>query len=352
MRWIKVLLVFVMAFILLFSGTLAYLTITDSDFEGSIPLSVTNNQVAEIPVGETIGITTLNIGYGGLDDTQVSYFEGGRPEKRADKVDIQENLDSLILDLDSTDSEIFFIQEVDIGSSRSQKIDQSDYFRINYPHFGSVFGINHDADLIPLPIFRPIGKVKSGLMTMSRYNILRAERHNLYNKDSWPMDLFLMDRCFIETRHPVRNGGELVLINLQLSPYNDKEITREMQLRELNSFISSEYSQGNYVIVGGDWSHSLPGTDPLSFTAVEAWPSWLKDLPGEFVPEGFSWAIDNATPTKRSLKSPYIQGITFKAVVDGFLVSDNISVEGVYAMDDDFANSHHNAVTLKMRIIN
>lgn len=352
MRWIKVFLVFVIAFVLLFSGTLAYLTITDSDFEGSIPISVTNNQVAEIQLGETIGITTLNIGYGGLDQRQTFYFEGGKPEKRVDKGNILENLDSLVLSLDSTDSEIFFIQEVDINSSRSHKIDQSEYFRINYPHFGSVFGINHEADFIPIPLLRPIGKVTSGLMTMSRYNISWAERHNLYNSDSWPMDLFLMDRCFIETRHPVHNGGELVLINLQLSPYNDKEITREMQLRELSSFISSEYLDGNYVIVGGDWSHSLPGTDPLGFNAVEAWPGWLKDLPGDFVPEGFSWAIDMVTPTKRSLKEPYVSGITFKAVVDGFLVSDNISVEGIYAMDGDFVNSHHNAVTLKMKIVN
>lgn len=65
MRWIKVFVVFVMAVTLLFSGTLAYLTITDSDFEGSVTLSVTNNQVSEIPIGESIGITTINIGYGG-----------------------------------------------------------------------------------------------------------------------------------------------------------------------------------------------------------------------------------------------------------------------------------------------
>lgn len=352
MRWIKVFIVFVIAFVLLFSGTLAYLTITDSDFEGSIPISVTNNQVAEIPLGETIGITTLNIGYGGLDDSQTSYFEGGKPGKRVDKGDIKDNLDSIVHSLDSTESEIFFIQEVDIESSRSHRIDQSEYFRINYPHFGSVFGINHESEFIPIPLLRPIGKVTSGLMTMSRYNISRAERHNLYNSNSWPMDLFLMDRCFVETRHPVRNGRELVLVNLQLSPYNDREITREIQLRELNSFISNEYLNGNYVIVGGDWSHSLPGTDPLDFNAVEAWPGWLKYLPGEFVPEGFSWAIDMVTPTKRSLKEPYMSGITFKAVVDGFLVSDNISVEGIYAMDGNFTNSHHNSVTLKMKIAN
>lgn len=351
MRWIKVFVVFVMAVTLLFSGTLAYLTITDSDFEGSVTLSVTNNQVAEIPIGESISITTINIGYGGLDETQSSYFEGGKLERSVDKEDIQLNLESLVLNLDSTDSEIFFIQEVDINSSRSHKVDQSGYFRINYPHFGSVFGINHEADFIPLPILRPIGRVKSGLMTMSRYNILKAERHSLFNSDSWPMNLFLMDRCFVETRHPVRNGRELVLINLQLSPYNDREITREMQLRELKNFISSEYLDGNYVIVGGDWSHSLPGTDPMGFDAEEAWPGWLKDLPVDFVPEGFSWMVDRVTPTKRSLKEPYRPGITFRAVVDGFLVSDNILVESVYTMDNDFANSHHNAVTMKLKIV-
>ena len=352
MRWIKVLSVFVIAIALLFTGALAYLTITDSGFEGSVPLSVTNNQVAQIPIGETISMTTLNIGYGDMGKDQVSYFEGGKWNGPSDREDILENLDSLVLGLDSTDSEIFFLQDVDLDSERSSGIDQSEYFRINYPHFGSVFGVNHEAKYIPIPILKPIGKVSGGLMTMSRYNTSKAERHSLFNRDSWPLKLFQMDRCFVETRHPVRNGGELVLVNLQLSPYDVKEITREMQLRELNSFMSEEYAKGNYVVAGGDWSHSLPGTDPQVFDSEELWPNWLKDLPSSFVPEGFSWAVDRTTPTRRSLNGPYVPGKTFKAVVDGFLVSDNLYIQKVFTHDHDFSNSHHNSVTLEFIILN
>ena len=273
MRWYKVFIVLLTVVIILAAGFLAYLTIKDSNYEAAEQMSVTNNQVAEIPILVEMRITTLNIGYGGLGKDQDLFSEGGKGSGAETKDEVMSNLELAVLGLDASDSEIFLLQEVDIDSKRSKGIDQSDYFSISYPHFGNVYSINHDSEYIPYPVINPVGRVKSGLMTMSRYNVSNARRHSLYNWVDWPASLFSMDMCFLETRHPVNNGRDLIIINLQLSPFDDKRITRERQLMELRNFINAEYSVGNFIIVGGDWNHNLPGIDPYYFSSLEPWPS-------------------------------------------------------------------------------
>lgn len=109
---------------------------------------------------------------------------------------------------------------------------------------------------------------------MFRYNLSNARRHSLDNGIDRPANLFSMDMCFLETRHPLRNGRDLIIVNLQLSPFDDKRITRERQLMELRYFINDEYSMGNFIRVGGDWNHNLPGTDPYYFSYRKPLSSW------------------------------------------------------------------------------
>jgi endonuclease/exonuclease/phosphatase family metal-dependent hydrolase len=346
MRWYKISILLITAVIVLAAGFLAYLTITNAKYEAAEQMSVTNNQVAEIPILVEMRITTLNIGYGGLGRNQDLFSEGGKGSGAETKDEVIRNLESAVLGLDASESEVFLLQEVDTDSERSKGIDQSDYFSISYPHFGNVYSINHDSVYIPFPVIKPVGRVKSGLMTMSRYNASKARRHSLYNGISWPANLFSMDMCFLETRHPVSNGRELIIVNLQLSPFDDKRITRERQLMELRNFINDEYSKGNYIIVGGDWNHNLPGTDPYYFSSREPWPSWLKTIPDSENTQGFEWVADLDTPTLRSLSSPYKKDYSFLTVVDGFLVSDNVEIVDIKSMDEGFEYSHHNPVTM------
>lgn len=59
-------------------------------------------------------------------------------------------------------------------------------------------------------------------------------------------------------------------------------------------------------------------------------------IPNDFKPEGFKWVADKNVPTTRTDATPYKKGENFTAVIDGFLVSDNIEATSVKAYSMEF----------------
>ena len=140
---------------------------------------------------------------------------------------------------------------------------------------------------------------------------------------------------------------QLVLVNLHLEAYDDGE-GKIAQTNQLKDFIQSEYEKGNYVIAGGDFNQIFPG-------GLEAYPNEHPDLwtpgvlTGDMLPEGWSFAYDLATPSCRLLNQPYDPSDTVNTqyyVIDGYIVSPNVSVQTVETLDLGFENSDHNPVRL------
>ena len=102
------------------------------------------------------------------------------------------------------------------------------------------------------------------------------------------------------------------------------------------------------VILGGDWNHAIPTTDPYLFPTTEKWPGWLQKFPSTFKPASFQWVADKTIPSTRSDDYPFKQGRNFQAVFDGFLVSPNITVKNAKGHDLGFENSDHNPVTAEL----
>jgi endonuclease/exonuclease/phosphatase family metal-dependent hydrolase len=252
--------------------------------------------------------------------------------------------------IDSIEPDFILFQELDTNSSRSFYIDQLSYLNAKYPNYSYAYGKNNKIGWLPKPLLRPTGKVESGLAIFSKYFANLAKRYSLPGQQDGFHKFFDFDRAFVEKRYELENGKELVIINLHLSDFNETGRQRFEELRYIDEYLHKEYKNGAYIIVGGDWNHNLPGTDPYLFEAEEEWPSWLKNLPEEFEFEGFRWAVDKYTPTVRSLNSGFNKGYNFMAVTDGFLVSDNLHVIRVRALDHGFASSYHNPVILEFML--
>lgn len=350
MRVIRAILILFGIIILLAASFLIYITITDMKPEEVEILSVKNNQMKVVPTDEAIVLTTYNIGYAGLDETQDFFADGGE-RSRAQSMDaVKQNIEAVIETLDGTESDIIVLQEVDQNSSRSFGMNQVDILESSYPNFGHVFGLNYRVPWVPVPIANPMGRATSGVMTLTRYNAERASRYQLPGEEEWPVYLFELDRCFTETRLKAANGKDLVVVNLHLSAFDKGGFIRLRQLEYLKEYLEAEYESGNYVVAGGDWNHNLPGTDPRSFNALEDWPFWLKDIPEDYSVEGFTWAVDPQIPTVRTLERAYVDGYNFKAVIDGFLLSDNIEIIDVEGIDNNFENTDHNPVKLSIAL--
>ena len=347
----KAILYLILGIILIFSVSTFLIVKTGFNPYDETTLNINNNQVKLSETDESITLLTYNIGYGGLDSGWDSYQYGGENSRARSESALKENLDFIVKSIDEVNPDIFLLQELDTDSKRSFNIDQLSFLNEKYPNYGYSYGMNKVIRYLPFPITSPTGKIESGIATFSKFNTLETTRYSLPNGEGFFDRLFEYNWAITKSIFETNVQGDLVVINVKLSAFNEGDFIRERQLEFLRRNIVDEYNRGNYVIVGGDFSHNLPGADPYSFRFTEEWPAWLKNIPDIFQVNNFSWYIDDSTPTFRSLVDTYNKGESFVAVTDGFLISDNILVEEVVTLNYDFQHSNHNPVTIRLKLI-
>ncbi|WP_346962180.1 endonuclease/exonuclease/phosphatase family protein [Clostridium sp.] len=346
----KVSSVIILTILVIALGYISFMIVTDYKPEEKIVIDVENNKNEIIKANSSLSITTFNIGYGTMDDTVDFFMDGGVMSRGTSEEKVLQNLNGIESIIKDLNSDIVFLQEVDVKATRSYKVNQLEKIKESFSDYSTNFAINYKVPWVPIPLFKPHGQVLAGLTTLSKFNIESATRHDLPGKSSFFVQLADLDRAMVINRLSVDNGKELVAINAHLSAYDKGGAIRKVQLRYIKSILEDEYLKGNYVIIGGDWNQQIPGTNAFDFTTTEEWPDWLQDIPEDFVPAGYSWAYDKTIATCRTVATPYIKGENLTSIIDGFLVSDNIEVISTKGTDQDFKYSDHNPVTLEFRL--
>jgi endonuclease/exonuclease/phosphatase family metal-dependent hydrolase len=330
--------------LLAFALYLAFMSATDYRPASETGLETEANPAARLARGTPFTVLTFNIGYGGMDAGADFFMDGGRGSRGASREQTRAAIGRIAALLAAEQPDLALLQEVDRKATRSYGIDELREIAARLPAHGRVFALNYKVPWVPLPLNKPMGAVTSGLLTLSRFRVSSARRLQLPGREAWPRRLAELDRCLSECRLPLADGGELVLFNLHLSVFDRGGRIRRLQLDHLRQRLLAERRKGSRVIAGGDWNHGLPGSDPRRFRWTMKKPAWYMDLPAGFIPQGFHWAIDNSRPTIRASSTPYRPGGSFVAVIDGFLVSDDVVVRSVAVRDLGFADSDHNPV--------
>lgn len=323
---------------------LAYMTATDFRPPAEMPLATCRNAAAILERGVPFSVATFNIGYAGMDAGADFFMDGGRGSGSRSLEATRANLRGITSFLAGENPDLALLQEVDRRAKRSHRLDEAAAIEEAMAAHGSVFAVNYKVPWVPVPLARPMGGVHSGLLTLSRFRVAAATRRQLPGSEAWPRQLAELDRCLGECRIPLSGGGELVLVNLHLSVFDRGGMIRRQQLAYLRELLLAERRRGNPVIAGGDWNHGLPGSDPKRFRWTSERPGWYMDLPPDFTPPGYAWVLDATRPTIRASATAYRQGESFVAVIDGFLVSEDIEVRGVAVRDLGFRDSDHNPV--------
>lgn len=354
---------------LVFGGYVIYLESTYSRIEDMKYIAVASNQTNRVMLGTDYSITTFNIGFGAYSQgysffmDEGSLIDGtktkGEFSRALSEDEVKNNTAGAItLATSKALSDFYFFQEVDTNSSRSFYIDQSKMIRDSFGGYSSSFASNFHTGQLFYPINQPIGKINSGIMTLSKYSVSYSIRRSLPVSTSFIDKFFDLDRCFMVTKLPIYNSSkELVLINVHLSAYDDGNIRKE-QLAVLYDYINFEYNNnGNYVVVGGDFNHSLAG-DASIFANQMQIPAWCKSLPNEyneakFKELGFNINYDLSTTigSCRDASTYYVEGVNLEVIIDGFITSDNIKVKKIETIDGDFKNSDHNPVRLEFSLL-
>lgn len=350
MKILKGIGVFLLICLVVVAGYFIFMTVTDYQPDDVIVIDIDNKASDKVEFDNEYSALIFNIGYCCLDKSQDFFMDGGTGSRPDNEEVTIKNLSAISKFVKEQDADFIMLQEVDENSSRSFRINEYQDIKSKLTGYDSTFAINYKVPWVPVPITKPYGKVKSGLAMFSKYKLDSATRYQLPGKEKWPRQLALLDRCFIESKMKLENGKELIMLNVHLSAYDKGGLIRKEQLGFLKGYLEKEYDKGNYVVVGGDWNHLIPGTDMEIFKNVQQWPEWLQKIPEDFKPNGFKWVLDKNIATNRVLDAPYKKGESYISIIDGYLVSPNVDVTEVKGYMLDFENSDHNPVMIKFKL--
>ena len=174
-------LLIIISIILLFGvAILVFFTVVEYRPKKLEEAKIINNQINLVKFNEEYQALTFNIGYGSLGKDEDFVMDGGKkgiPESR----EVVEGYLAGIKDIINTySSEFYFIQEVDINSRRSYKINQQQYILDNLgTTYNSTFALNYKALFVPFPFSftQYMGKVESGVSTFTNFKVENSERH-------------------------------------------------------------------------------------------------------------------------------------------------------------------------------
>lgn len=349
----KIVLIVLGAVLLLAAGLILWLSVCEFKPADVTDVKVeSNSQVGEFSpfLDQELTVISWNIGYAGLGKDSDFFMDGGENVSSADQDTVTASLLGIYKQLYTGDNQagIYMLQEVDKNSARTYGMDESDCLGI----YNSAYALNYSCPFVPYPL-PPIGRVNSGLLTTTMYDIDSSERISLPCPFDWPVSTANLKRCLLVSYLPIEgSSSKLVIVNLHLEAYDDGE-GKIAQTKQLREFIQSEYEKGNYVIAGGDFNQVFPG-------GIEKYPNEHPELwePGiiteDIMPEGWSLAYDLETPSCRLLNQPYdpedIENTQYY-VIDGFIISPNVELISVETLDAGFEFADHNPVQLKVKLI-
>ena len=349
----KIVLIVLGAVLLLAAGLILWLSVCEFKPADVTDVKVeSNSQVGEFSpfLDQELTVISWNIGYAGLGKDADFFMDGGENVSSADQDTVTASLLGIYKQLYTGDNQagIYMLQEVDKNSARTYGMDESDCLGI----YNSAYALNYSCPFVPYPL-PPIGRVNSGLLTTTMYDIDSSERISLPCPFDWPVSTANLKRCLLVSYLPIEgSSSKLVIVNLHLEAYDDGE-GKIAQTKQLREFIQSEYEKGNYVIAGGDFNQVFPG-------GIEKYPNEHPELwePGiiteDIMPEGWSLAYDLETPSCRLLNQPYdpedIENTQYY-VIDGFIISPNVELISVETLDAGFEFADHNPVQLKVKLI-
>ena len=327
------------------AGLIAYLTVTEyrPSAREAAPIPAASVEAKDFS-GSTVRVLTYNTGYAGLGDNADFFMDGGKNVKATDEPRVRGNMAEIEALIAQTGADYTLLQEVDLDSARTYGIDQiSTYFLDT--GLNATYALNYCCAFVPFPL-PPIGKVNSGVETLSPYDFAESERVALPCPFSWPVSTANLKRCLLVSRTPVAGSDrELVIVNLHLEAYDDGA-GKLAQTEMLLSVLEEEYAKGNYVIAGGDFNQTFPGS--LDAYPVSDPTLWMPGVLEEsMLPDGWQFVWDDSTPTCRLLNAPYDPDSAQHYVIDGFILSPNVSLSAVETMDLGFHASDHNPVLLE-----
>lgn len=294
---------------------------------------------------DTLKIMTWNIGYAGLGDNMDFCVDGG-VKVRDTRERTEQNLADIISKLKAGNADIYLLQEVDWNSHRTYGINEVETISKAFPDYFAYFAPNFKVWFVPSPLKEPIGRVNSGLLTLSRIRSCSVRRISYPSSFAFPVRMFNLKRCLLEADFKTSDGRTVHIGNTHNTAF-DTGGMRTIEDEFLKERIASFDRAGEPFIIAGDWNQCPPQYRP----AKEEFENKY------FVPEMFdttgvdSFAHILCDTTRYSMRyndKPYGPSST-KSLLDFFIVSrKGWNPLNCRTVDFEFHSSDHNPVILEI----
>lgn len=335
------------AIVLAVLSYLLYVVLSYHRVEDNLKLEIEGNAADAVPVGTELSLLTYNIGFGAYSPDYSFFMDGGEHSRALSKDAVINNTNGALNVIKDKKPDLVLLQEVDTDGTRSHHVNQKNIITESFGEFDSVFAENYDSPYFLYPFHEPIGANKSGILTLSRFNIESSVRRSLPVEKSISK-YFDLDRAYSVSVIKTENGRDLVLYNVHLSAYTSDGTISEEQLKLLSEDMLLQYEQGNYIIAAGDFNKDMLGDSSKYFERPEGQYNWAAPFNDSLLPQGISSYSGSNVPTCRNADSAFRgDGTDFVLSVDGVLVSDNVEVLSCETVDTSFAYSDHNPVSLR-----
>jgi endonuclease/exonuclease/phosphatase family metal-dependent hydrolase len=343
----RVIVPLILLILLLVGYLLVDATIHDYSPEEREALSCLAGNPDQKVLPDTLTLISWNLGYAGLGAEMDFFYDGGqrvRPEEdyfNTCQADIMEQLRSM------RGADFVLLQEVDRQAKRSYYSDQVSRIAELFGDHCAHYGENYRVKFVPVPMGRPMGRVASGIMTISPYTAESSDRISLPGSFAWPTRLFMLDRCIIQNIYPLANGKKLVLINLHNSAFDETGALREAEMGKIRDLMTRAYADGHYVIAGGDWNINPPGFQPKLIERDSVFTITHREGTADF-PDGWQWVWDPRAPTNRDVSVSFTPGTTGTTILDFYLISPNVELLQVNTTHLGFLSSDHHPVRMQV----
>ena len=220
---LKIILIVILVLVVLVAALLIWLSVTalNPETEASVLTPDAQIDAAHAP-GDTISVLSWNTGYAALGEESDFFMDGGEQTRPESENIIRKNLDGIISRISQTGTDFTFLQEVDSGSTRSYGVLETEKIQTALGQT-SAYARNYQCSFVPYPM-PPIGKVSSGVLTLSTAPIGAAERVALPSPFKWPVSTANLKRCLLVSYVDLEGTDkQLVLVNLHLEAYDDGE---------------------------------------------------------------------------------------------------------------------------------
>ncbi len=295
--------------------------------------------------GESLKLTTWNIGYGALGARANFAADGGNDLRALTRHEIEAAVKAISEEVKKFGSDILLLQELANPNWLTRQVPVLGQIDDALKSYAASFWEGLRLPYVPKWI-----NLSHGMGVFSQKFVADMQAYRLQTESGSVFAGIKKHYAKIVSRLPIEGTDrEWVVINVHLAAFDKDAKVRQEQIGEVFDLANLEYQRGHHVVIGGDWNMRLVAKDfphrkrgENNFVAP--------DFPIEKLPPNWSIAADDKVPTVRALHRPYEVGVNNTSIIDGFACSPNVRLLDVSTKDMAFEHTDHHPVTAQFKV--